>query len=198
MNYNVTRRTVIVPASGTVTVDVAGTYLLMYASTGTFDFSVNGNPFQNGFCVLGLNFAADLNNLAQPFTSVKFTDTSGAQNSISFVISMVPVTYTQAIATVYQKDAPTYSKMTAGTALAAGSWSTAFSGVDSGGQIRKHFILSNFDTTQELVIGDGTIGAVICPAKQSRIVAVGGPLKVGNLTGSGLSNPYAVEEVFYV
>ena len=194
MNINVNRRTVSLVANGSNQIDVSGSFLLLYSSTGSFNFSIDGSPMSSGFCVLSI----DLRN-AYPgakFKSVQFQDTSGSANTISCFISDAPISYAQIVPTVLQQDAPTVIKATSLSALGATTWSTVFSGVSASGKARKHFILSNLDSSANMHIGDGTTPGILCPAGQSRIVATSGALYVYN-AGSNPANA-EVLEVFYV
>lgn len=165
MNANVQIKTITVKANQTLPVACTGTYLLLQASTGTFDFSVDGGPFENGIVTIGINFALDPTNpLHKPFTQILFTDTSGTDNTIVFLVSSAPIQYVNPVTTIFQKDAPTFPGGNPGHLLLGGQ----IVGIPntSGGHVQRFVIFHNTDPAVTVYVttdGGGTNIVVALP-----------------------------------
>ena len=196
MNLNLFQRTANVPANGQARVDLAGTFLLFSSANGSFNFSIDGGPMCAGLVGMGIDTTADPTNRGRLFSNVIIQDTSGIAQSVSFYVSTAAISFINLLATNVSKDANTFPACTNLT-LGAGAYSSAFSGTNSSGKMRKHFLLSNLDGTNSLTItasASQTYG-IACPAGQSRIVATSGGLFVYTPGSSSVSA--SVMEIFY-
>ena len=129
MSVSVVSQSITLKARAVQTVGQAGSFFLFISSTGSFQFSLDGGPWQNGVTIFSADVARDnaalfpsSSNAAIPpasFKSILFQDTSGAPNTIEYVIANGPVTYLNPVANTFTKDAPTYTKSSGIVALAA-------------------------------------------------------------------------------
>jgi hypothetical protein len=205
MTPNVQIKTLTLVSGQNVAVAVSGTFLMFVSNQGTFDFSLDGGNYQTGFSILGIDVSQNPSSLgsvtpvpgtAPSFKEILLRNTSGAANTITFIVSDYPVTFINPNATNFTKNAPTYCKGSGLVNIADGG-NEVFTGVDAGGQIRKLIIVCNASAnTVYIADASSNIGDVV-PAGQSHALEVAGTVKVINIVGSGASS-VAVMEVFYV
>lgn len=204
MTPNVQILTRTVAAGGTVRIDVTGSNVLFVSNTGNFNFSLDGNAFQAGFSILGVDVSRDISTLgsvtpapgvAPQFNAILLQDTSGAANTITFIVSNYPVTFINPNATYFQKNSPTYTKASGTLTVADGALTAAFTGVDAG-HTRKLITISNLSANNIYATDAAGNAGVLIPTSQSIALETSGSIKVLNTAGSGASN-YSVMEIFY-
>ena len=209
MNPNIQIKTVVVAANGVTDWDATGSTLLFVSNTGPFNFALDGGNFNPGFSILSIDVSRNpvlLGSVSAPalvapqFNTIKFKDTSGAQNTITFIVANYPVTYANPVPTVVQKDAPTYTKGTVVAALANNATSAVFNGTDvATGKTRKQFTVTNNDPAQELQVldGNGVVFGTVEP-KTPWTHESNGSFQLKNASGADLTMAPNVGETFYV
>jgi hypothetical protein len=204
MNLAIQVKSYTIPANGTINVDASGTFVRFYANTGKFNFSIDGGPFNTGLSSLGIPVPQEFTPQGmampiRPFRQIILQDLSGAANTISFIVANGALDYTPVQPTTFVKNAPTYPKATGIIALGDGLTAN-FSGVDTGGNIRKQIVVSNHNGSggASLYLDDASsIKGILIPAQQSVTIETSGSVYVHNTAGSGASN-YSAFETFYV
>lgn len=209
-NPNINIRSITVAANQQTDVNAAGTFLLIYSATGSFQFSLDGGSKQDGTAILTMNLNAQDGailpsgqRIIESFRRITFYDTSGNPNTIKFIAANAAVEYANPTPTNFAKDAATFPQATGSLALAAGGV-TRYSGVGPGGQQRKFFIVTNRGVNAMEITDDanavGAAGNLAVPLPGNSLIpiciATSGALKVYN--PSGAPNNYSVVEIFYV
>jgi hypothetical protein len=206
---NVQPKTIAIAANATVPISITGSTILFISSVGSFQWSLDGGPYQPGLTIMGVDISRGVNLLgsvskpivvAPQFTEVLLQDTSGAANSVTFIVANYPVTYINPIPTTISKDAPTYSKGSGIIALAGGG-TTLYNGVDAvTGKLRKQIIVTNADANNNSIYVldvNGNVGLII-PAGQAETLPTGSSYTVKNPNGVALNPGYCVMELFYL
>lgn len=204
MNPNIQVKVVTLAANQTLSVQATGSYLVLQAATGSFNFAIDGGVFQTGLVTIGIDVFRDRELVSSPkgiaavpqqFKEIILQDTSGQTNAITIVVANSPVTYFSPTPTVFQKDAPTSTVGSGIISLGAGA-TQDFPGT-SGGKTRHQFIVTNMDASNPIYILDSTstVGAVVYPQRSWTITSISGDIKVKNPNGGSVN--IAVMNTYY-
>lgn len=197
MNTNVQKITTTVKANQTAQIPITGTFLLFASNAGTFKFSIDGGPFQDGFSILGINFAEDPTNpQKRPFTSILLQDTSGGDNAISVVISNSPVSFTNPNTTIFQKDAPTFIRGSNHLLFGGGSFSIPNT---NGGHAQRAVIIHNTDPAVPIQVWDSANEPIMVlnPGAGPIRIDTSDTIQVVNATGGGMTSPVYTSGVYF-
>ncbi len=195
-----------IPANGVVPVDISGSFLLFVSSIGTFNFSIDGGPFQPGLTIMSIDVARMIQtpNSVTPvlpdqtfFKRILLQDTSGAANSVTFIVANAPVEYINPVPTVTAVNAATKSVAWAAHSV-PGNSTVQFAGNSGGtGKSRKQIIIHNRDNTNPITILDavGNVADVLNTGDPPWTVELSGLIQLQNTQAAAVT--VYVLEIYY-